>query len=259
MNNQTDKSFEDQIRVRQTKDYSMFKRAIGNRPYNENHIKDLIKQIKEDDSFLPYNPITVNEFMEIVVGQHRFEAAKRSNKPIFFQIKPGITVAHAKKLDANTKTWKVTEFMESYIEEGIEDYRILKEFLKTYPLPISLSIKFLSGGRTRPNQDNITMFREGKFKVTSLKEGTEDAQKLCDFIPFMATNLWKRDAFITGLFIFYKKYPNFSHQDMVKKVKKWCNFKQTQITDQGTTLRYVQLLEYIWDFRREKKNRINSF
>ena len=82
--------------ILKTYDYEIFKRMKGNRVVNNSHVKNLVKSMQE--KYLP-QPLTVNEDMEIIDGQHRFAAAMELNLPIYYQIINGTTISDVQRLN----------------------------------------------------------------------------------------------------------------------------------------------------------------
>ena len=70
-------------KIYSTMEYDKFKYQIGNREIMENNVKDIIKKIEKNEYDTAF-PIVVNKNMEIIDGQHRFEALKRLGLPIIF-------------------------------------------------------------------------------------------------------------------------------------------------------------------------------
>ena len=62
------------VQVFETRDYDQFKKLNGNRNINESQVDGIVHSILEV-GYQPV-PILVNEFMEIIDGQHRLEAVK---------------------------------------------------------------------------------------------------------------------------------------------------------------------------------------
>ena len=60
-----------------TKNYNDFKFVKGNRAINYTHVNNLVDSIKEKDLQMP---IIVDEKMNIIDGQHRFEAYRLLKK-----------------------------------------------------------------------------------------------------------------------------------------------------------------------------------
>lgn len=71
------------IQVNQTKDYSKFKFLELNRTVDELHVKNLMK-LNEERSRFHLFPIVVDKDMNIIDGQHRYTACKKSDSPVFY-------------------------------------------------------------------------------------------------------------------------------------------------------------------------------
>ena len=73
------------MEIKVTRDYSLFKKLDGNRDVKKKNA--LVKSITEFD-LTNYSPIIVTDDFRIVDGQHRFEACKELNLPIYFIVMP---------------------------------------------------------------------------------------------------------------------------------------------------------------------------
>ena len=71
----------DKNKIHITTDYNLFTYLIGNRDIVDKHVKDLSSQIDERDLNIP---IIVNEKMEVCDGQHRLEACKHHQLPVYY-------------------------------------------------------------------------------------------------------------------------------------------------------------------------------
>lgn len=70
-----------------TKDYSIFKRLVGNRDIPESRISKIVESIQTIGWV--HNPIIVNEKMEVIDGQGRLTALQRLKMPIEYIIAEG--------------------------------------------------------------------------------------------------------------------------------------------------------------------------
>lgn len=105
--------------VYETHDYSVFKRLDGNRSLLNRRKENLIKSFSEGEVF---NPIVVNKNMEIIDGQGRFEAKKELGLPIYYVIDANAGLQECQRMNAYNSKWTVIDFVESYANEGNEDY-----------------------------------------------------------------------------------------------------------------------------------------
>jgi ParB-like chromosome segregation protein Spo0J len=71
-------------KIQVSEDYSSFKRIDGNRTINKAQVKKLYDSFNENPGLASAVPIVVNDKMEIIDGQHRFESLKKLNLPIYY-------------------------------------------------------------------------------------------------------------------------------------------------------------------------------
>ena len=113
-----------------TKNYNLFKPLLGNRVVFENRKQVLISSIKQNGWIT--NPILVNKNMEIINGQHRFEALKELNMPIEYIVFEDATIQDCIALNIKQQNWKLSDYIRCYAETGNDDYIFLMEQLKKY-------------------------------------------------------------------------------------------------------------------------------
>lgn len=146
-----------------TRDYSIFKRLVGNRDIPESRISKIVDSIQKIGWV--HNPIIVNENMEVIDGQGRLTALQRLKMPVEYVIAPGAGNKECIYMNMNMVNWKLPDFIKSYAEQGNENYQRL----------LSLMEKYANG-----NLDIIStaVYRVSKSKHRDIKEGilqlTED-------------------------------------------------------------------------------------
>lgn len=146
-----------------TRDYSIFKRLVGNRDIPESRISKIVDSIQKIGWI--HNPIIVNENMEVIDGQGRLTALQRLKMPVEYVIAPGAGNKECIYMNMNMVNWKLPDFIKSYAEQGNENYQRL----------LSLMEKYANG-----NLDIIStaVYRVSKSKHRDIKEGilqlTED-------------------------------------------------------------------------------------
>ncbi len=163
------------MEITKTTDYSQFKTIQGNRNLNQRHLAELTISIMSKN-MLDRNPIIVNDKMEIVDGQHRFEVAKNNNLPIYYLVMPGAHIEEVVRLNATNKAWNSKDYIESFAVRGNKDYIWLLEFVRDYDLSVSQALIFLYGTQ------GTTVFKtikQGKFNPTEAQK--ETATKRADY------------------------------------------------------------------------------
>ena len=140
-----------------TKDYSIFKRLIGNRDIPESRISKIVESIQTIGWV--HNPIIVNEKMEVIDGQGRLTALQRLKMPIEYIIAKGAGNKECIYMNMNMVNWKLPDFIKSYAEQGNENYQRL----------LSLMQRYANG-----NLDIIStaVYRLSKSKHRDIKQGT---------------------------------------------------------------------------------------
>ena len=140
-----------------TKDYSIFKRLVGNRDIPESRISKIVESIQTIGWV--HNPIIVNEKMEVIDGQGRLTALQRLKMPIEYVIAEGAGNKECIYMNMNMVNWKLPDFIKSYAEQGNENYQRL----------LSLMQRYANG-----NLDIIStaVYRLSKSKHKDIKQGT---------------------------------------------------------------------------------------
>lgn len=144
-------------KVYTTKDYSIFRRLVGNRDIPESRISKIVESIQTIGWVR--NPIIVNEKMEVIDGQGRLTALQRLGMPVEYVIAEGTGNKECIYMNMNMVNWKLPDFIKSYAEQGNTNYQRL----------LALMEKYVGG-----NLDIIStaVYRLSKSKHRDIKQGT---------------------------------------------------------------------------------------
>jgi hypothetical protein len=168
------------MRIKHTREYSLFKTQTGNRPISERRVLELADAIKKKN-LLHLNPIIVNYNYEVIDGQHRLQAAMAANVAIYY-VQHDLCLEDTKNLNVSQCAWKASDFIQSYAELGNENYQYLMELKERFGLPYSNIGIVLSG------EDGCSL-REGNLTQFFEKKETEkilsDIKKMAELYPFM--------------------------------------------------------------------------
>ena len=227
--------------VHETKDYSLFKSIEGNRNKNLLHINRLKKSMSENYLF---TTITVNEFYEIIDGNHRFDVIQELGLPLHYIICPGYGLAEVHILNQNSKTWNADDYLTGYCNLGYKDYIEYAKFKDKYKLGHNETMALLLGNTSK----SLDMFYSGEFKVKNLWYAQDLIEKILLIKPYY--NGIKRRSFIFAM-MSLSKNKNFIFPEFLQKLK----LQPISLQDCTNVENYKALIEDIYNYhRREKVN-----
>ena len=233
--------------VQVTSDYTKFQTKQGNRELNFLHLKRLTSSVKEMD-LLHANPILVNEKFEIIDGQHRFNVCQELKKPIYFLMVKGLGLTEIQILNANSKNWKMEDYVDGYCSMGMQQYCEFKKYVETTDLGISLLLALLCGS---DNSDYTSDLKTGKLKLTHKNRALIILQWLKDWSEYY--DGCKRRSFVLALVQLYS-IKGYNHDKMMQKIK----YQSAKLVDSLNTKTYLALLEEIYNFK-ERGEKLRFF
>lgn len=149
--------------VYKTDDLDMFKFTKFNR--NILFTDEMLKQAKE--GFI--SPIIVNEYMVVIDGQHRLEHEKKAGVPIEYIVKPGLTEHDIVRMNTTQRPWSLLNFIESYANQGSEQYVALLNLInKKYAgTSVVISVGRNSTGSSKGLTDLV---KSGNFEFVNFEQ-----------------------------------------------------------------------------------------
>ena len=123
-----------------TEDYDMFRQQHGNRNRGHKDVNPMVEAIRDCD-LLRYQPILINEKLEVIDGQTRLRSARSLNKPVYFIVGEGLAIRETQILNTNLQPWKLLDFLHSHIDAGNENYVKLQAFISKWSLSVSKGVK----------------------------------------------------------------------------------------------------------------------
>jgi hypothetical protein len=229
--------------VHTTTDYSLFKPTGGNRNKNLLHINRLKKSMAENYLF---TVIIVNEKLEIIDGQHRFEVIQELGLPLYYVVCKGYGLNEVHILNANSRNWNADDYLEGYCSLGYYDYILYRDFKKKYGIGHNETQYLLNGTLAKtPHVD----FYTGEFKVTNYAQGVKWIEQILMIEPYYSGV--KRRSFIYTM-ISLLKNPNFEFTEFLQKLK----LQPTALIDCTNVTQYKSLIEEIYNYRRREKTNL---
>lgn len=232
-----------------TDDYDRFKMLTDNRDLNEAHVHRLADSFRTNHLVCP---IIVNDSYQVIDGQHRLAASKKTGKPVYYMVIPNYGIEQVRILNTNQKNWTKLDYLEMYAAQGVPAYVELKRFMNDFPeFGIKSSERIVSLRSSASNSDrgakNITMkkFELGKLQIPNITKSYIYARKLMEFKPFY-THFYN-GTFVSAMIpLFSNKL--YDHKEMIHKLGT-CPIK---LTDCINIEAYRMLIEDIYNYRRRE-------
>lgn len=231
--------------VYETKDYNQFKLLRNNRDISKKHVNKLMKSMKERRLI---SPILINELGEIIDGQHRFEAQRLLGTPVPYIIQKGYKEKEAQILNINTANWTLNMWVKFYCKEGIEDYKIYKDFKKKYKFENEQCCTLLSG--TYKRQALVGGF----LKVKHYNKAVKIAEKMWEIEPYFSADGLTDRMFCRAMFDCFKN-KEYKHSQFIKKLK-WQGNSLRKCRNKEDNLR---MIEDIYNRKNMASNKIRLF
>lgn len=249
--------------VLQTNDYAVFKHIEGNRVINKLHVNRL-KQSFQKEYLL--SPIIVNQEMQIIDGQHRFEAAKDLGLPIRYFICNDYGLHQIQTLNANSSNWKKADYLNAYCDLGYDQYLLFRKFMERYPDFTLAACEIILNGATTytmvgTNRKLVDTrsgayvkrdFEEGNFNIKDYAAACILTDKLIDMKPYF--NRYNQRIFIIAMGTTFGS-PNYNHQRMLRKLKAYPTLLQV-----GTSVvQTKKIIEDLYNYRTSDKVSLRFF
>ena len=233
--------------VYKTNDYSKFKSKDGNRNLNELHLKRLTESVKQND-LLHANPILVNEKYEIIDGQHRFNVCRELGKSVHYIKVKGLGLNEIQVLNANSKNWKIEDYIDGYCSMGKSHYLELKKYINSTNLGVTVLVALFCGS---DNGDYITNLKNGDLKITHKHRGLVILKWINEWQTHYAG--FSRRSFVLALAHLYT-VKGYNHDKMMQKIK----YQSAKLVDSINTKTYLALLEEIYNYK-ERGEKLRFF
>lgn len=210
---------EEAYKVYTTKDYSIFKRLVGNRDIPESRISKIVESIQTIGWV--HNPIIVNEKMEVIDGQGRLTALQRLKMPVEYIIAKGVGNRECIYMNMNMVNWKLPDFIKSYAEQGNENYQRLLSLMERYANGnlniISTAVYRISKSKQRDIKQGVLQLTEEQYRaavprlefIKPLLEVLDEKKLPGSMITLMQT------------LIYYYDYPEVDKDRLAYSVEKY--------------------------------------
>jgi len=227
-------------------DYNKFKFVEANRDLNEHHVKEIMKEIENND-LRDESPVKVSRNFELMEGQHTFVSCERLNLPVKY-IFSRMTIDDIGRYNGSQKPWTSIQVLNHYCVREFENYLILNEFYKKYKYPISTLLVLLSGEHTKQLYKD---FKFGKFEVRqSVAQIQSILDKIAEFKHFN-DKVFRHKTFVLT-YIDCLTHPDFDHDKLVHKV----SIITEKFVKCDTQVDYLRMIEDVYNYRNQEPIRL---
>lgn len=193
--------------------YEDFKYLNGNRSIEEKRVKAIQKSVKNVGWIK--NPILVNEKMEIIDGQGRFEVLKKLGYPVEFIIDDGIGIEECRSMNIKQTNWTSRDFIDSYAKLKNDNYVFLKKLIDQFPKITTTTIICAINDSAASSGQSI---KSGNFKCSA--EDYIQAKEILIFINDLFPYILKVEgniSFLQCAIIFIHKHTD-ADMNRIKKI-----------------------------------------
>lgn len=232
--------------IQQTTNYEIFKSLTYNREVDKSHVNRLVKSIQKKD-LLHLNPIIVTKEFEVIDGQHRLEAAKQLNIPIWYLIDDqDFDGSEIQQLNSVQKNWKPSDYLAYWCIKKAPGFGILNKFVNQNPaIPLTSARSLMSS----TGESRATDFANGKIDVSNIKYAEELADQLKDYrnkgYQFVYSS-----KFINAL-MKVNEAEGYDHNEMMRKI----DIQPRAFVQCANLKQYLQMFEEIYNYHSKSKTR----
>jgi len=242
-------------KIQKTEDYNFFKRIKGNRSINKAQVSKLVASFGLTPELATAVPIIINDKNEIIDGQHRFEAWKKLNLPIYFLKADNVGLKAVQTINSATKTWSPIDYARSFAELGQKEYATYLDFKKKYKLNHNILISFMGAvaNSDMHGRDNTTQnFRLGKFNIPDERKAHTLCSRLVELQEFHKRGDTRAFAIA---FRRMNESPKYDHKRMLEKLSKHSKL----LKDSPYAEDYMRQFERIYNHGCALENRVKLF
>jgi hypothetical protein len=240
--------------ILQTKDYTIFKLLKGNRPADKAHVKRIAKNMLEVGNLTAEFPIVVNEYMEIIDGQHRVEALKSLGWPIAYRKVNGLTLDTVRGINQAAQNWSWKDYAGSFVNDGNDEQKIqYRQFLQladTFKTDYATTLMYCDLSADRNRRARIS-FKLGELIIPNYGR----AYKLLEQYKEISTAIdFDSSGFAAAC---YKAMNNadYDHKRMVYKATVY----DLPVKKQATVEDYLRFIETVYNRNQPEDSRVRLY
>lgn len=232
-------------------DYNRFIIHPLNRTPEIEDVKRLKKAIEHN--FVP-EPIKVNEHMEIMDGNHRFEVWKELSMPVLYMVYEGMRMEHVPVINDNQKKWNWKTYLDYYAASEKENYpddynlmpyNLFKKFHIQHPFSNNVLILLLC--ERSFDRTSLRDFKEGKMVIHDWSKAKKRAVFL-ESMQHLIPDIWNKRSFIIAMIHAMDHY-DFNEKRWIDQLER----NRSEMWMCSNHLQYRERIEFVYNKTRQKK------
>ena len=186
-----------------TNNYEKFNFLEENREVKKRRVKKIKDSI--DDVGYVLQPVLVNEKMEIIDGQGRFNACIELGLPILYMVEEGRGVKECRRLNLGQENWATWDWINSYADSGNVEYQRFRTFVNNSQLPLNYLVPLPFNCLTSCGSVRKAI-KEGNlhFSKSAYDKAKWERDYLERFLPLTKQMKGRRGAFFGALLYAYR-------------------------------------------------------
>lgn len=238
------------VQTQVTSNYDEFVILGDNREIVDGHVKSIRKAFEEKGNITAKQPLLVNERMEIIDGQHRFNACKELGLPVYFTVHEGLTIADARSMNILHRSWKADDFALSYANGGNRQYQKYLELKEDYGFGHSIMMAYIVG-ENRKGMYN--WFRDGELTIEDEAAARVRLDKLTEAGEVLGgiANQYFAMAYLQVM-----RVRGFDQNRMIRKFRT-CG--DNYMRKFGSAVDYMRAMEEVYNYMTSETNRLRLY
>lgn len=231
---------------------SIFKKLDGNRDIDVSHVRALAHSI-QGSNLLAIKPIVVNKNMQVIDGQHRLEAARMLDVPVYYVILDEFDHEDLCRVNTHQKNWSLDDYINYNIEvKGNVHYQIIRSISQKFRLSIIVVC-------TLTMDDHYSYYgeviRKGILKIeksfpeiSQIIDRYVEIRRICEFHKVQPIRIFNT-GHLARAYRYITNSPNFDWERLRNKV----NIHWAKIGLRTTIQGYLDMLLDIYNVRAQDK------
>lgn len=234
--------------IKRTKDHNIFKKLSGNREADPKHVKRIIRNMLQVGNLTGEFPIVVNENMEVIDGQHRLEACRELNWPIYYRIQEGLNLDTVRGINQAAQNWSWKDYAHSFASQGKTAYQQFLDLADVYKHQFGIIALYWG-------------LKSDNYKLSSFKSGDLEQIHLGTTRKLLNQLKEVSDALNHGGYTFSQamyrimRNPNYDHARMLHKA----NNHDAEVKRMATVEEYQRFLENLYNYKVSEDNRVRLY